>query len=95
MTAALVVCCVGVALLLWPSTAPARRVERLVGASSDRRQRPRSELLAVVTVPVIGAVVGLGAGVAVPSSWPWFSSADVGSAENIGVRSAMPRCVAH
>ncbi|GAA4741935.1 type II secretion system F family protein [Gordonia alkaliphila] len=64
MTAALVVCCVAVALLVWPSTAAARRVERLIGASSDRRQRPRAELLAVVAVPVVGALVGLGAGIA-------------------------------
>ncbi|MFC0313356.1 type II secretion system F family protein [Gordonia phosphorivorans] len=53
-----------VALVVWPSTAPARRVARLTGPPPSRRGRPRAELLAMAAVPVLGAVLGVGVGVA-------------------------------
>lgn len=54
----------GIALLVWPSSAALRRVRRLTAPADRGGTFPRVESVAVLAVPVIGVIAGLGAGIA-------------------------------
>ncbi|GAA3971740.1 type II secretion system F family protein [Gordonia caeni] len=63
MSAAAAVCA-ALALLAWPSSTVVRRVQALSGEPGRGSRRLRGPALAVVAVPVIGALAGTGAGIA-------------------------------
>lgn len=56
--------CAALALLAWPSSTAVRRVQALSGEPGRGGPRLRGQALAVVAVPVIGALAGPGAGIA-------------------------------